>query len=144
MQHAFYRTFVMVFALLVATCFLFPTEAKADPTYDCTAGCWVVTCAGVNCTLYRCDSSGCTAVSTFQKPLSEAKSMAGTLESPWNESAFVKVCPVNRACSLYKLSQGESSFLGSFDNIDSIIQGVSAESTQGESARINRGSLGKL
>ena len=112
-----------LFGVLMVGSLLLSTEVKADPTYDCTSGCWVVTCAGANCTLWRCDSTGCTAVSTFQKPMYEQeKSLAETVVKPWDEQAFVKVCRVNRACSLFELSHGRSESIGTFDNIDAIIQ----------------------
>lgn len=127
MQQIFSKPLAALLGAFMAVCFLLPTEAKADPTYDCASGCWIVTCEGANCTLYRCDSTGCTAVSTFQRPYTQEKSAAESSKGPWDENAFVKVCPVNRACSLFELSRGESKFLGSFDNIDSIVRELSEE-----------------
>lgn len=110
--------FLFLFALILATS---SDAVRADPIHDCTGGCYVVTCEGGNCTLWSCDASGCRAVATFQKKQPKALSDAplAILES---ETAYVKICPVEKSCNLLELSKGQALDLGTFDNIDSVIE----------------------
>lgn len=112
---------VQLLIVLAASFMFMPGQATAgDPTYDCTSGCYIVTCSGSYCTLWRCDANGCRSVSVFTQ---EKRLLIGGENEPAfeNDRAFAKICPIEKTCSLYELTSKHATFLGDFDNIDAII-----------------------
>ena len=110
-----------------------PGQAQAgDPTYDCTTGCYIVTCAGANCTLWRCDANGCRVVTPFQQ---EKRLILKDGKGSPADHAYAKICPAELSCSLYELTAKRATYLGEFDHIDGVISDL--QSKRIESVREN-------
>jgi len=100
-----------------------PRTAHAEPVMNCTNGCTIVTCNATTCSITYCDASGCSYVTSYPKPVlkTPTKKLA-----PMNVRSveYVKVCPDNSKCSLYRVATEETLNLGSFDNIDDIVNKI--------------------
>jgi len=96
----------------------------AEPVHDCSGGCWIVTCGGSSCTLWRCDATGCTVETTFPNnlvrstsPESPGDTFGASTTACTTERCVVKVCELLE-CSLYGLDGNRSSLLGRLGNAD--------------------------
>lgn len=102
---------------------MMPGTARADSMHDCTNGCYVVTCTGEICSVWRCDANGCHLLTTYHRNKPKALA-AGRVAKPAPAAAeadYVKVCPQGDLCRLYELTTREAVLLGSFDNLDDIV-----------------------
>jgi hypothetical protein len=120
---AFHLLVSLFFLSLIST----SSTAQADPTHDCSGGCWIVTCGGSTCTLWRCDALGCRAETTFpnhEKRASELDGLSKALGSGalddskiacTTERCVVKMCDPSE-CVLYGLVGNHSSLIGRFEN----------------------------
>lgn len=97
-----------------------PRPALADPpSYDCTTGCYIVTCAGGTCTLWYCSGAqGCNVVTRFPKPAQEKSAIEDALNP---DRAYAKVCPTKNQCEYFALDSEKAVSLGVFDNPQSVI-----------------------
>ena len=113
----------MSLALLVFALGLAPGPARAEPIYDCTNGCNVVTCTGDICSVWRCDAKGCHLLTTYHrtKPKAQSASARGKSAVPADEVDYVKVCPTGSGCRLYEVTAREALLLGTFDNLDDLV-----------------------
>lgn len=109
--------------LVAAAAALAPAPARAGESYDCTKGCYIITCNESVCATWRCDERGCQLLNTFQRSLVEHKSGRSPAKRAGDapEIAHAKVCPANRPCELYELSPTDALHLGSFDNVDDLV-----------------------
>jgi len=107
---------------LIATSVIWTSDSAfaTDPVHDCSNGCWIVTCSGATCTLWRCDQDGCRVETTFPNQVrgSEADGQWSGIDGGCTtDRCVVKVCgPLE--CSLYGLEGDRSSLLGRFENSD--------------------------
>ena len=73
-----FRSLIIAAVLAASFVFAMPAQAQSSgggsPVHDCTNGCYVVTCRGNNCSLWRCDSTGCHRMTDFTKPSEQQKS----------------------------------------------------------------------
>jgi hypothetical protein len=102
-----------------------PSTALAEEVRDCTNGCTIATCNAQICTVWYCDgASGCKMMATYPNPRVKEKAMPdrGTILGATGEVAYAKVCPARKSCDLYELGVNEGINLGSFDNIDDIVE----------------------
>lgn len=111
-------------ALAVFTLGLAPGTARAEPIYDCTNGCNVVTCTGDICSVWRCDSRGCTLLTTYHRtqPKAQASGTRAKPAAPVDEVDYVKVCPAGSGCRLYEVTASEALLLGTFDNLEELVK----------------------
>jgi hypothetical protein len=110
-----------------------PAQASGGTATDCTAGCMLYTCDGSTCTLWYCSGgSGCNPIGTFTRPKSLLEKAGG------NDLAYAKVCPTKTACDVYELSVSKAAKVGTFDNVEGIIELLQ----QGEAAQGGRSPKG--
>lgn len=130
------KVFFIYLLTFLASAPLAPGQAQAqdqvDLTYDCTSGCYIVTCAEANCTLWRCDANGCRVATSFQQ---EKRLILKDRKDSPADNAYAKICPAELSCSLYELSAERATYLGKFDDIDGIISDL--QSKRIESLRQN-------
>lgn len=128
---------LMVTALFLVVAILASGSALAQ-VHDCSGGCWIVTCNGNQCTLWRCDSDGCRDVSNFEKEEIQSNVTSGQQSFQQSKSkpvesrsgidcgdqrCAVKVCgPLQ--CSIFGFDNGQSILLGSHDNVDAILNEI--------------------
>ena len=127
-----FATLLAVLALLSAFA---PSTARAQSMADCTNGCYIMTCNQALCTLWRCDSGGCTFVTTWDRDVVEAQTGFGHAEvasASEPEVAYATVCAPGRRCDLYELTTTEALKLGTFDNVADVVQ--QRQSLRGELA----------
>lgn len=113
----------LVLSLLLALLAgLMPAPARAVDSYDCTEGCYVITCNDQVCVTWFCDGRGCRMMNSW--PRNQVQSQPGRRKpaAKPNGVAYAKVCPSGKSCELYELNTVEALHLGSFDNIDDLIQ----------------------
>jgi hypothetical protein len=75
------RCFLFTAFLAVAALFSPASNSQSaggdtPPVYECSTGCYIVTCRGDNCELWFCNSGGCSRVSGFIRPPSEQQKSA--------------------------------------------------------------------
>jgi hypothetical protein len=123
-------TGLLLSALLLLFTALLPTSARAQqqPT-NCSSGCYIITCNAGSCTLWRCDSGGCSFVTSWDRkvvegPVTDSVSGQSRAKAPaWPPAvAHVTVCPPGQRCDLYELTVTEALRLGSFDNVDDLVR----------------------
>ena len=118
-------TLAFTLALLtVLTLGLMPGVVRAEPIYDCTNGCNVVTCTGDICSVWRCDARGCTLLTTYHRNLPKAQGTSARAKpaAPVDEVDYVKVCPEGSGCRLYEVTARNALLLGTFDNLDELVK----------------------
>jgi len=131
----------IVFAICSVT---FSIDSLAsDPVHDCSSGCYVVTCSGTACTLWRCDSGGCHAVAEFDQqekagaagdqPVTHAVINGGAVTCKGNLACTVRICD-GLECSLWGLRGAEAKRLGVFDDPSPILQSMIEDFLAGQSA----------
>ncbi len=114
-----------------------PHRAEAASPIDCTAGCTIVTCQGTLCTVWQCDTQGCTRIGQYTRiirpQLAQSKAEP-TLQG--QAQAFDQVCDGKgkQACAM-KVCDGPTCTVSAFDgkrfvpvgkvdNIDYLIEQV--------------------
>ena len=100
---------------------LLPGPARAQTLYDCTNGCYVVTCTGSVCTIWRCDPQGCRKLVTDPRMQPQRASGGPDRTKPVAEVAYAKICPSGERCRVFELTAHDALLLGSFDNIDDLV-----------------------
>jgi len=128
-----FATLLAIIALLSAFA---PSPVRAQAPIDCSGGCYIVTCNTQLCTLWRCDSKGCTYVTGWDRKVVEGPLAAGRATkapAPGPEVAYATVCPPGKRCDLYEISTTEALRLGSFDNVADLVK--YRESMRGEAVR---------
>ena len=91
--------------------------AGENRAYDCEKGCYITTCDGESCTLWRCDTGTCRTAATKAQP----KALPAPASSLESETAYVKICSNETSCDLVELSHGQALDLGTFDHVDHVI-----------------------
>ncbi|MBP6597798.1 MAG: hypothetical protein KA196_09850 [Arenimonas sp.] len=110
--------------LIVLLAGLMPAPARAIDSYDCTDGCYVITCNDEVCVTWFCDGRGCRMMNSWPRDQAQPQTSRrpGKPAKPATGVAYAKVCLAGKACELYELNTVEAVHLGSFDNIDDLIQ----------------------
>lgn len=57
--------FALSLALAAAVLGAAPAPVRADPASHCPEGCYVVTCVGNICSVWRCGTQGCRLIATL-------------------------------------------------------------------------------
>ncbi len=110
-----------------------PTVQAGEPVYNCTDGCYAVTCdASGDCKVYHCDLGGCAIIASFRKPDAEIddepkhglsnrpheKRLApGDTNDHAGDVAYAKVC-AKEWCDIYRLSASSAAVIGTVANAD--------------------------
>lgn len=116
-----------------------PPAAPRNPPIDCTNGCYLITCGfDSDCTLWHCQGdTSCQTLSRFIQPKSAGLIAGGdgAHEAP-PSTVYFKTCPEKLQCDLYELSNKGATALGSFDNIDGVVDDFRAlrEALRGQHA----------
>ncbi|HEX4853213.1 hypothetical protein [Arenimonas sp.] len=110
--------------LVVAAAALAPAPARADASHDCTRGCYIITCNEEVCATWRCDDKGCRLLNTFYRNFEDlSPNRAGKRTAPVTpDIAHARVCPAGKPCEVYELTADGALHLGSFDNVDDVVQ----------------------
>lgn len=122
------RTGLAALLATLALCLAFtsaPARAQVQTPTDCSAGCYIITCNGQMCTLWRCDVSGCRYVTGWDRKVMENRVSATGSDSDsvaGPEVAYVSVCPPGKSCDLYEITATEALRLGSFDNVSDLVK----------------------
>jgi hypothetical protein len=114
---------VLISAVLLALAFFafgFSPQAKAADggPIDCSNGCTIVTCDGVNCMVWACDSSGCRIIGSYQRPVPPTRPK---FTSQYNDKpqAFDKVCDASsHAVCAIKVCREETCNISAYDGKD--------------------------
>lgn len=106
---------------------LAPAPARADASHDCTRGCYIITCNEEVCATWRCDDQGCRLLNTFYRNFEDiAPHRAGKRLAPLEplepDVAHARICPAGQPCEVYELSVDGATHLGSFDNVDDVLE----------------------
>lgn len=117
------------FALLLAgfvgaVATLAPAPARADASHDCTRGCYIITCNEEVCATWRCDDQGCRLLNTFYRNFEDLSPLrSGKRTAPVRaDVAHARICPAAKPCELYELRAEGATHLGSFDNVDDVVE----------------------
>lgn len=100
---------------------------------DCTNGCVLYTCNSGSCTVWHCDGAhGCVVVGQF-KQTAQTVGARGRIanSSAINSAVFAKICRTERSCDLYKLTALAAIRVGTYDNIDGIVDQMKAQRAAG-------------
>jgi hypothetical protein len=110
--------------LIVLVAGLLPAPARAIDSYDCTDGCYVITCNDEVCVTWFCDGRGCRMMNSWPRDQAQPQTSrrGGKPAKPATGVAYAKVCTPGKACELYELNTVEALHLGSYDNVDDLIQ----------------------
>lgn len=120
--------FALSFSLFALLCFiLLPSSARAADTYDCTEGCYIITCNESVCVAWFCDSRGCRMMNGWPREQAEGPQANGRKGKPAKpavevEVAYAKVCPEGKDCEVYELNATQALHLGSFDNVQDVLK----------------------
>lgn len=103
---------------------LAPATARADDSYDCTNGCYIITCNGDVCATWRCDDQGCRLLNTFYRDFTGIgdKGPRGQSVVPAADIAHARICPKDRDCEVWELTAEGATSLGRFDNLDEVLR----------------------
>lgn len=130
-------------AIFILLAISFSGDAKADPVHDCTDGCYVITCDAGECTLWRCDGSGCTSITTFprefavieggarQPGLNSTQPSAYGPEAPTPGCRSIEACAVKTCdgaeCTVWGLTGNTKKKLGIFDDMSGAARSIAEE-----------------
>jgi hypothetical protein len=96
-------------------------QSQSQPI-DCTNGCYILTCNNGYCQLWYCSgATGCRVVAEFQE-IEKSADASGARASLSPEVAYAKICRSSMQCDLYELGGKEALLLGTFDNLEGIVE----------------------